>query len=66
MTTLDQPEVYQQFDPSRLRERIAGLPDQCQQAWEEGLAMELPRAYAGAQAVVLLGMGGGPPSVATW
>lgn len=58
LTTLDQPEVYLQFDPSRLRERIAGLPDQYQQAWEEGLAMELPKAYAGAQAVVLLGMGG--------
>jgi glucose/mannose-6-phosphate isomerase len=58
VTTLDQPEVYQQFDPSRLRERIAGLPDQCQQAWEEGLAMELPGAYADAQAVVVLGMGG--------
>ena len=59
MTTfLDQPEVYARLDPSRLRERIADLPDQCWQAWQEGLAFRLPDTYAGVQAIAILGMGG--------
>ena len=58
MTALDQPNSYERLDPSRLRERIAGLPGQCWQAWEEGSAFTLPDAYAEAQDVVLLGMGG--------
>ena len=58
MTLLDQPEVYARLDPSRLRERIAGLPDQCWQAWQEGFAFRLPDAYAEAQTVAILGMGG--------
>ena len=58
MTTLDQPGVYEWYDPSHLRDRIAALPDQCQQAWEEGSAFHPPKAYAGAQAVVVVGMGG--------
>ncbi|MEE8442540.1 MAG: bifunctional phosphoglucose/phosphomannose isomerase [Dehalococcoidia bacterium] len=58
MTDLDQPDVYSRLDPTRLLDRIAGLADQCRQAWEEGSAFHLPEAYAGAQAVVLLGMGG--------
>ncbi|MCZ6615468.1 MAG: bifunctional phosphoglucose/phosphomannose isomerase [Chloroflexi bacterium] len=55
---LDQPELYDRFDPSRLRQRIAELPDQCQQAWEEGSAFSLPKTYASAQAVLVAGMGG--------
>ena len=58
MTTLDKPEVYTRLDSSGLRERIAGLADQCWQAWEEGSAFRLPDAYAEAQSVVVLGMGG--------
>ena len=58
MTTLDQPELYPRLDPSGLRERIAGLPDQCWQAWQEASTFHLPDAYAQVRAVVLLGMGG--------
>ena len=58
MTLLDQPEVYARLDPSRFRERIAGLPDQCWQAWREGSAFRLPDTHAGVQAVAILGMGG--------
>ncbi len=55
---LDQPALYRRLDPSRMRDRIAGLPDQCRQAWQEGLAFPLPEACASAQSVVLMGMGG--------
>ena len=41
-----------------MRDRIAGLPDQCWRAWQEGLAFPLPAACAQAQSVVLMGMGG--------
>ena len=58
MSALDRPETYRRLDPSGLRERIAGLTQQCRQAWEEGLALDLPKAYAGAREVVLVGMGG--------
>ncbi len=57
-TPLDQPELYTRLDPTRLRGRIAGLPDQCWQAWQEGLDFSLPDACAEARSVVLMGMGG--------
>ncbi|MDO8750219.1 MAG: bifunctional phosphoglucose/phosphomannose isomerase [Dehalococcoidia bacterium] len=57
-TPLDQTETYPRLDPTRLRDRIAGLPDQCWRAWQEGLAFPLPAACAQAQSVVLMGMGG--------
>ncbi|MFH1141552.1 MAG: bifunctional phosphoglucose/phosphomannose isomerase, partial [Chloroflexota bacterium] len=57
-TPLDQPELYPRLDPSRLRDRMAGLPDQCWQAWQEGSAFHLPTTCAEAQTVVLMGMGG--------
>ncbi|MBI4199574.1 MAG: bifunctional phosphoglucose/phosphomannose isomerase [Chloroflexi bacterium] len=58
MSVLDQPEVYQRLDPSRLVDRIASLPDQCWQAWREGLAFEVPPQYSRVEAIVLAGMGG--------
>ena len=58
MSALDQSETYQRLDPSRLRSRVAGLPDQCRRAWEEASALDLPTAYAGARKVVVVGMGG--------
>lgn len=57
-TPLDQSQTYSRLDPSRMRDRIAGLPDQCWQAWQEGLAFPLPAACAQARSVVLMGMGG--------
>ena len=55
---LEEPDTYPRFDPSGLGGRIADLPNQCQRAWDEALALPLPDAYAGVQAVVMLGMGG--------
>ena len=57
-TSLDQPHLYTRLDPSWMRDRIAGLPDQCLEAWQEGLEFPLPDAYAAAKSVVLMGMGG--------
>ncbi len=55
---LDQPDIYAQLDPSGLRDRIAGLADQCQQAWQKGQAFQLPASYGSARTVALLGVGG--------
>lgn len=55
---LDQPDIYTRLDPSGLRDRIAGLADQCQRAWQEGQAFQLPASYCNARTIALLGMGG--------
>ena len=55
---LDQPDIYTRLDPSGLSDRIAGLADQCQQAWQEGQALHLPASYGSARTIALLGMGG--------
>ena len=55
---LDQPEIYARLDPSGLRDRIAGLPDQCQRAWKEAQAFHLPASYGSARTIALMGMGG--------
>ncbi len=58
ISLLDKSETYSTLDPSNLRDRIAGLPDQCVLAWEEGSSLPLPDTYADAQAAVILGVGG--------
>ena len=57
-TDLDQPDIYTRLDPSGLRDRIAGLADQCQRAWQEGQAFHLPASYGSARTIALLGVGG--------
>ena len=57
-TLLDDPETYSTLDPSNLLERIAGLPDQCLLAWEQGISLPVPDKYANAEAAVVMGMGG--------
>jgi glucose/mannose-6-phosphate isomerase len=56
--SLDAPELYERLDPDGLRERIAGLPAQIEEAWAAASALELPESYASAQRIVVLGMGG--------
>ncbi|MBI4198761.1 MAG: bifunctional phosphoglucose/phosphomannose isomerase [Chloroflexi bacterium] len=58
MPLLDTPEVYQQHDPTNMVERIASLPDQCQKAWEQACAVQLPPSYASVDSLVFLGVGG--------
>lgn len=55
---LDSPATYEQLDPTRFRDRLAGLADQCQQAWNQGLELSLPKSYSSVDKVVLAGMGG--------
>ena len=56
--SIDDPASYARFDPSGLHDRIAGLPDQCDQAWREAKALELPGFYADSRSVAILGVGG--------
>ncbi|MCL0044519.1 bifunctional phosphoglucose/phosphomannose isomerase [Dehalococcoidia bacterium] len=58
MAILDRSELYQHLDPSGLHERIAGLPGQCWQAWNEGSRFPLPAEYGQANNIVLMGVGG--------
>ena len=55
---LDNTQLYQKLDPSGMEARIAGLPNQCRQAWEKALSVELPSHYRRAKSVVVVGMGG--------
>lgn len=55
---LDQPRTYLALDPSRLRDRIAGLGTQCGEAWAAARGLALPSGYGGARRIVVLGMGG--------
>ena len=56
--SIDDPASYARHDPSGLHDRIAGLPDQCDQAWREAKALELPGFYADSRSVAILGVGG--------
>lgn len=57
-TSLDDADLYARIDPENLRERIAGLPGQIQEAWDAASALSLPSEYRDVDQVVVLGMGG--------
>ncbi len=56
MDVLDDPQALAARDPGGMLQAIAGLPQQCRQAWQEAQAWGLP--YRGLEAMVVLGMGG--------
>ena len=58
MSNLDDATVYRRLDPSAMRDRIRELPGECLKAWQQALAFEVPQGYAGADRIVVLGMGG--------
>lgn len=61
MTTdpvLDSPDIRARLDPSGMRERIAGLADQCRRAWEQSRAFPWPPLRPHVERVAVLGMGG--------
>lgn len=58
MVNLDDPSVYQQFDPSGMLGLIADLPNQCEAGWKLMQAVDLPPSLARVNQVVLTGMGG--------
>jgi glucose/mannose-6-phosphate isomerase len=55
---LDDAALYERIDPERLRDRIAGLPAQIEEAWAAARALELPPEHRSAERIVVLGMGG--------
>ena len=55
---LDDPKLFQQYDPGNMLERIHEIPWQCQQAWQEAMGFNLPADYSKVNKVVILGMGG--------
>lgn len=57
-SSLDTQDIYQRYDPTNMLARIAGLPDQCQEAWDRASALRLPASYTQADRIVFLGMGG--------
>jgi len=55
---LDDPQLFQQYDPEGMLDRIHEMPQQCQRAWQVARDFNLPQDYAEANKVVILGMGG--------
>jgi len=58
MVNLDDPKLYEEQDPQRMRDRIAELPVHCADAWRLVQEFSLPESYRQVQNVVVLGMGG--------
>lgn len=58
MELLDDPATVERLDPSGLLGRIAGLPEQCEDAWKHAGSLELPERLSEARELVVLGMGG--------
>ena len=55
---LDSPEERRRLDPGGMLRSIAGLPDQCREAWDAAQALQLPPEYSDPYRVVIAGMGG--------
>ena len=58
MVDLDNPQTYQQLDPSGMLQHLHELPEQCQRAWQNALKFDLPEDYAKVDKAIILGMGG--------
>ncbi len=56
--SLDDADLVRRLDPTGLLGRIEALPEQCRDAWEQGRAIELPRAFGRVDSVIVCGMGG--------
>ena len=55
---LDDPQVFEQYDPEGMLARIHELPWQCEQAWQTAMSFSLPADYSKVDKVIILGMGG--------
>ena len=42
---LDDPQVFQQYDPDGMLARIQEMPWQCEQAWQTAMSFHLPADY---------------------
>ena len=57
-TVLEDPAVRAKVDPGGMLESVAGLPEQCRQAWRAAQTLTLPPDYAQIDRILILGMGG--------
>ena len=55
---LDDPHLYQQYDPEGMLIHLHKMPELCQQAWRMAINFDLPQDYSRVSKVVILGMGG--------
>jgi glucose/mannose-6-phosphate isomerase len=55
---LDDPQVYQQYDPEGMLIHLHKMPKLCQQAWQMAMNFDLPQDFLKVSKVVILGMGG--------
>jgi len=55
---LDDPQVYNRYDPEGMLERIHEMPELCQRAWQMAMGFNLPQDYSRVNKVVISGMGG--------
>ena len=55
---LDDPQVYQQYDPDGMLIHLHKMPKLCQQAWQMAMNFDLPQDFLKISKVVILGMGG--------
>ena len=58
MIDLDNWTLFGETDPDDMLSRIAELPQQCRDAWENVQSLELPPQYRQVNEIVVLGMGG--------
>lgn len=58
MLDLDAHQNFFALDPQGMLNHIAGLPQQCENAWNEIQGIALPDSYRQVDQIVILGMGG--------
>jgi len=58
MADLDRSLSYAESDPSDLGGRIRNMPQQCEAAWRQGMAVSYPAGWASSKSVTICGMGG--------
>jgi len=58
MIDLDNWSLFHEIDPDNMLGHIAGMPQQCRDAWRNVQSFELPPEYRQVNKIVILGMGG--------
>ncbi len=54
----DNPGERRRLDPGGMLAVVAGLPEQCRDAWSAARSLDLPARYSGIKRIVIAGMGG--------
>jgi len=56
--SLDDPQLFRQYDPEGMLTHLHMMPQLCQDAWQRAINFGLPPDYTVVDKVVILGMGG--------